>query len=1227
MFFRRMFARKDSSGSGGNTAYDYDDGDAHGNDGESDGFGAFGGATTTRSKRHSNSNGMHMNGSGSATATGSNGATTSSSSDYELQRRRNERRKYGASTAPTNSATAASKHYGSASTLHRAATSGPATVQLTPLWEHILRTRTLPDNVYPIKIFGEFLERLRDPEWQVRQHALRVFVDVLVVMRDEADAYMDPLIPPLVENLGHQAPTVRKGALDCLRVYLAETAMPETILLQILDIGLNQKITNEPFGGRLTCGVMLSLPALVQSTLHTGKRHYLLRTAVEMLVQKMGQVTHQEITLKVLSKLRDLVGEEEFREYMSNSAYREFDLLCNVYGVEAKTDYNGNRHGSAHRNQDYGSSVGAHTWRVLAKQPVASCWRSSDEEQMLEEAAKGKIIMETEIKINDDTLTMRILEAKDEDTEADADTDSSPHKSIDTYPNSLEDEVVCGRIPSATHDSLHEIGAVVRLLSDSELDMEEDSNDLVRASHQPENPEYYTVITPSTPSRTPKRVTFGGEVVKMRTPDSDANSSNNRNGNGVGPQMLFTGSMSNQSAIDAGGGNGSTGGGASSDSSEPLQRTITTTTTTTTEITIISTPSTSATSSPVPEDNSKMMALSVEIINDNTKPLPMAEQSTTVPRPRTAQSPRRSQVSTNGNAYINTPTLSNESVPNSSTTVVAHSPPKRRDSVGSAGLSPHTPFKRLSVSPVDNIISPKTPHKPIEVMHNLQRDPSPVRARSAKRVEATSKSTSEADAAMAEVNTLQASKSTQVPHAPRAQTPSPLPPKTWEELDIVDFDTLLDLRSGNWHHRLQGVTKLEEALRSSDILAQVQPCLDSLLRTLLSSERNPDVAEAKTQLLINLITRLPLDNLEDRTTQIMTGLCRQGGAGANRVCKALMHRLPAATIVLKLLSQEFLHAKSSRFREHALQMVMYALMTFPSTCFDTTTCVTHATYAALNRKRRVRQAALDVLAILGQITTVRAVVDVVQDVVGEREDGPSLLSAVRTRLSRKQMPIVGADGQVQYALRVPSPHSAEAADAANGEMGADIEWIVAGVGSVSPGSLKRRASRRSFRCLPPHTASDVDSIAMGTPCGSFRIGDGDGTRRHAFQSPPDVYGNFKDSAASNNDLHTHNFHHILGSNVPLPYGHNAKKTTIADYNNYMSRRLVAKSCSDSSMEGRSSDSNYTSSSGGGGGGGGGSVGSTIDKSAAKCNGSGKPATNDSCTGISGRFTRQTVNSR
>lgn len=93
---------------------------------------------------------------------------------------------------------------------------------------------------------------------------------------------------------------------------------------------------------------------------------------------------------------------------------------------------------------------------------------------------------------------------------------------------------------------------------------------------------------------------------------------------------------------------------------------------------------------------------------------------------------------------------------------------------------------------------------------------------------------------------------------------------------------------------------------------KVQPYLDSLLRTLLSSERNFEVAELKREVLVNLISRLPLDNLEERTPQILSGLCRQGNAGANRVCKALMQRLPAGTIVAKLTAPEYLHAKSSK---------------------------------------------------------------------------------------------------------------------------------------------------------------------------------------------------------------------------------------------------------------------------------------------------------------------------
>jgi hypothetical protein len=171
-----------------------------------------------------------------------------------------------------------------------------------------------------------------------------------------------------------------------------------------------------------------------------------------------------------------------------------------------------------------------------------------------------------------------------------------------------------------------------------------------------------------------------------------------------------------------------------------------------------------------------------------------------------------------------------------------------------------------------------------------------------------------------------------------------------------------------------------------------------------------------------------------------------------------MQRLPTAAIVLKLLSDDFLHARSSKFRENALQMVIFALVTFPSTYFDISNCVERTTKAALDRKKRVRQAALDVLAVLGQISSPRSVINVVSSVADSRADGLHLLSAVKARLARKQLPLVSTDGEVQYALRIPS-----ASNVGKTIMfGSDIEWICSGSGSVSPTSVKNR----SFKVQP-----------------------------------------------------------------------------------------------------------------------------------------------------------------
>lgn len=97
-----------------------------------------------------------------------------------------------------------------------------------------VRTRRFPSEVDTQATFIEISERLRDPEWEVRQHALRVLMDVLPTLNiDVVDKVMQPVVPELINNLGHPAPAVRKGALDTLRVYLVHSPNRENMVKNV----------------------------------------------------------------------------------------------------------------------------------------------------------------------------------------------------------------------------------------------------------------------------------------------------------------------------------------------------------------------------------------------------------------------------------------------------------------------------------------------------------------------------------------------------------------------------------------------------------------------------------------------------------------------------------------------------------------------------------------------------------------------------------------------------------------------------------------------------------------------------------------------------------------------------------------------------------------------------------------------------------------------------------
>lgn len=115
-------------------------------------------------------------------------------------------------------------------------------------------------------------------------------------------------------------------------------------------------------------------------------------------------------------------------------------------------------------------------------------------------------------------------------------------------------------------------------------------------------------------------------------------------------------------------------------------------------------------------------------------------------------------------------------------------------------------------------------------------------------------------------------------------------------------------------------------------------------------------------------------------------------------------------------------------------------MTFPSTYFDILTCVRKSAEAATDQKKRVRQAALDVLAVLGQISAPKAVLEEVSDTLQHEKEAHRLIAAIKARLSRKQLPSVTPEGSVHYALRIPTPPQV----ISSYYFGADIDWITAG---------------------------------------------------------------------------------------------------------------------------------------------------------------------------------------
>ncbi|XP_076646829.1 uncharacterized protein LOC143355670 isoform X2 [Halictus rubicundus] len=894
-------------------------------------------------------------------------------------------------------------------------------IQLTPLWEHVVRTRKFPGEVDTRLTFLEISERLRDPEWEVRQHAVRVLIDVLPTLNaDTVDKVMQPVVPELVNNLGHPAPAVRKGALDALRVFLVHSRDRENTIKRILQDGLNRSEVRDSFQTNVTTGVILSVPSLLfPSSSGPTASNQLVKDATIALASRLAQVPHQEAVLKSLMKIRDAVGVDQFENYLEdydNKLKRNIEILSKIYNVR-----------SSRKPQRKNTDGVEKSDKNLDRK-----WEESDSDTsgIVEEEDEGnngtmpaaRVVLETEIKFNEETaITMTILEEKENDSEKDQDEES---------------------------------GTDVR-------------NDAENKDSSPDR------------KKTPRRVHFGGEIVKLRTPDSDETETvdptpKTRIPVPVSPATKMPKNRKRPSSQPCSPQRQAEKPrrAARSMSSSPKREIYTHNARLSPKKSILT-----RTSSPVVKSTEKKKKDLANAELNEPEESPLKGTKSEDPGKLVQSSP---SVGINHNLVVNKWMSSDEkqsevsgsetlkNVPKSSQELedATKSTKDTKDAKEEKNLWEKRQDLKDKVDDSDQrmlgekVSDPKmdlffgSPVEDREKRYNhrddddddLPRDSMMGEDEASPRDDVKLKSSSTKEGNVEGERMKGDNKASEKSgHVRGLDEMERLPEEpNWEELGLVDQEVLEDLHNkDDWRARVRGLERVASALRTSSALIAIEPRLGSLLHTVLGCERSCRVAAAGLAVAKVVVAGVSEEALKKRLPQLAWGLAKHGGPCAAQLARLAMLRLRPALLLEELLQPRCLNARNAKIRENTLQLLIFSLVTFPSTEFKVDMVANKVAKMVRDRRRRVRQAALDTLAVLAQIYESEEVLAAGKRASEAHHDGEAMMSAIRARLARKSLPLVSADGLVMYGLQI-SPTVQIAT-------GPDVDWIVAGSGSVSPG--------------------------------------------------------------------------------------------------------------------------------------------------------------------------------
>ncbi len=235
------------------------------------------------------------------------------------------------------------------------------------------------------------------------------------------------------------------------------------------------------------------------------------------------------------------------------------------------------------------------------------------------------------------------------------------------------------------------------------------------------------------------------------------------------------------------------------------------------------------------------------------------------------------------------------------------------------------------------------------------------------------------------------------------------PGKSWLEFGIVKPDVMIKLTNrDDWQLRLHGIEDLKTDVTQLHDVSNLKPDLVdfiSFLCRFLTDEVNFKITMSTLEILVVLIKKLGA----------------LSGQYVEPLSAALSHRLGDSKIVIRQLNsrafKELMYTatpmpvleqilpclkhRNSRVREETINIIISALLTFPTTDFDfTTLCDTIAPCLA-DPKRRVRQSSLEVFAVLAQLMGVNNLKPLIRAIeMLEPDFGEGPMIAIKARVAR-----------------------------------------------------------------------------------------------------------------------------------------------------------------------------------------------------------------------------------